>query len=286
MLSLLNTLRAAPAVAGLLAALAAAPASAVQIVFDNFATGSSQALLQRNGNATFVNGALRLTPDEQSQVGSAFLKQGLQIGRDADFSTSFRFRIDSVRPGIDRRADGLAFVIQGGGSDFIGGSGSDLGYMEPNTLGGGYFYAVEFDTFEPDNPSASHVAVTRTDANGTTVIGRQFTTALPLDNGQIKNVHLEYGEFGIERRLQVSLSEDGGGGGTSFAVVLPDDLFHFGGDSTFVGFTGATGDRFASHDILSWTFALPEPGMLPLVAIGAIAMLGIRRVRPYRWRQA
>lgn len=286
-----NAMRLACAI-GLLAALPAAPVHAFEIKFDNFADLTERSQLQCNGSASSsgacinAGSALRLTPDSASQAGSAFYKHGLLVQRDQDVSTDFSFRINSAGRGPDERADGLAFVVQGGGPGFLGGTGVNLGYMNAGTPAGGYFYAVEFDTFKNGSvgdPSDNHISITRTEGNVTRVLKTVDLNALPvpaplMDNGEIKNVRIEFGFHGIADNLSVFLSE--GAGVTPVAVlsmVLPDDVFHFGGESTYFGFTAATGDRYSSQDILSWTLAIPEPGSLPLLAIGCCAMLGLGR---------
>jgi hypothetical protein len=60
-------------------------------------------------------------------------------------------------------------------------------------------------------------------------------------------------------------------------TVLPDDLFDFGGASTYLGFTAATGDGFANHDILSWRFNVPEPGALSLLGTAGLLLAAGRR---------
>lgn len=279
--------------AGLLAAVAgAAPAGAVSINIGNFGGPTNQALMQINGSACFsttcpnAGTALRLTPNEPGQAGSAFYNQGFFVPRDTDIDTSFKFRINSPGRGVDERADGLAFVIQGGGPGFIGGSGGNLGYMNSSSPTGGYFYAIEFDTFgnaSTNDISDNHVSVTRTEGGVTQVLRTVNLNALPvpkppMDNGEVKNVRIEFNSHGIDNNLLVFLSE--GAGAVEQLVlnmVLPDDVFHFGGASTFFGFTASTGDRYASHDILSWTLNIPEPDSLPLLAIGAGAMLVLGR---------
>ncbi|OEZ52501.1 L-type lectin-domain containing protein [Duganella sp. HH105] len=286
-----NAMRLACAI-GLLAALSTAPAAALEIKFDNFANAAERSLLQLNGSACFsdtcpgAGSALRLTPDAPGLAGSAFLRQGLAVQRDTDVAADFSFRINSAGRGPDERADGLAFVVQGGGPGFLGGTGVNLGYMHSTSPSGGYFYAVEFDTFKNGSvgdPSDNHISVTRTAGNVTEVLATVDLDKLlfpvpPMDNGEIKNVRIEFGFHGIKRNLSVFLSE--GAGVTPVRVlnmVTPDDVFHFGGDSTYFGFSASTGDRFSSQDILSLTLAIPEPGSLPLLAIGCCAMLGLGR---------
>lgn len=234
-------------------------------------------------------------PDQPSQAGSAFYRQGLFVNPTTDFSTDFTFQITSSRDQPDQRADGLAFVVQGSGPDFLGFTGESLGYRLGPPVAQRYFYAVEFDTHynsATNDQSDNEVAITRTrpgdprlgePAAVTEVIASANLSAAPnirplLDNGQVKNVRIEYGFHNQERRLSVLLSE--GAGITpqlALQTVLPDDLFHFGGASTYLGFTAATGARFANHDILSWRFNVPEPGALSLFGIAGLLLAAGQR---------
>ncbi len=278
---------------------AASPVGAVEITFNDFSGSADRALIQTNLNAAFVGSALRLVPDQQSQAGSAFYRQGLPVNPTTDFSTDFTFKITSSNQ-PDLRSDGLAFVVQGSGPGFLGSAGESLGYRWSGSgptppVTQGYFYAVEFDTHYnggTGDRSDNEVAITRTrpgdsrlgePAVVTEVVDSVDLGAGPnprplLDNGELKNVRIEYGFHNQAKVLSVFLSE--GAGITPQLVlrtVLPDDLFHFGGASTYLGFTAATGAGFANHDILSWRFNVPEPGALSLFGIAGLLLVAGRR---------
>lgn len=279
---------------GLFGAVCSMSASALDIKY-NFSNIVDQSQFQTNGSAAFVTPALpappttvlRLTPDQPGQAGSAFVRNPFFVQSTVDFSTDFSFRITSSNP-PSLRSDGLAFVVQGNGPGFLGQAGENIGYMGAPTGAGGYFYAVEFDTYangSKNDPSDNHIAITRTDASGVTTVKKSVDLSalgMPLlDNGEIKNVRIESNFDNINNNLSVYLSEGAGVTPTTrvLNMALPDALFHFGGASTYLGFTGATGDGFANQDILSFAVNIPEPGVLPLVGIGFCALLYWNRKR-------
>lgn len=263
-------------------------AQAMALILDDFSSSSEQALFQLNGNAGFVGNALRLTPDAQSQAGSAFLKQPLFIQSTADFSTQFTFRIHSAQgqfgPGL---SDGFAFVVQGGGDQFLGNGGGSLGYLGA-TNPASYFYAVEFDIHQNGGDvSNNSLAVVRVaPALGgpvaTTVGQVDLNTKLnghALENGNEWTAMLQYSFHNQVRQLNVFLAEGNDTLQYVLGVQLPDELFHFGGASTTMGFTGGTGGGFAAQDILAWQFQVPEPGSLPLLAMAGLGLLAAGRRR-------
>ena len=276
--------------AGLLAlALSAGGAQALEIHFPDFGGTAEQAMFQLNGSAGFSGNRLRLVPDQGGQAGSAFLKQGLFVQASTDFSTRFQFQVSGTQP-TSLRSDGFALLIQGAGPGLLGGGGERLGYREASLPPAPYYsYAIEFDTYynaATDDLSDNEIAVTRSTQQGTQVIAAVDLSTLPvprplLDNGQVKNVLVQYGFHGIDRQLSVFLSEGTDTPQLVLQANLPDELFHFGGASTTFGFTAATGGGWANYDILNWQLQVPEPsgGMLTALALAGLA-LGSRRRRP------
>lgn len=262
------------------------PVSAIEISIPDFSQAAGSLLL--NGNAQIHDKVLRLTEDAEGQAGSAFLKQGFLVNKTTDFQANFQFRIT---PGSDPdgSADGLAFVIQGSGSQFLGDAGGSIGYMGDVGNITRPVFAVEFDTHSNGNlndSSGNHVAITKiSGSNRDAVHLDSRDIPINFDNGIIKNVKIEYGYHNQPGRLNVFLSE---GYNVIPQLILsydfPDeDLFQFGGASTYFGFTAATGDGTSIHDIVSWGstasgpgISIPEPATLALFGAG-LAALGRRR---------
>ncbi len=255
----------------------------------SFPDFSSPTNLTVNGNAVvpFNTGTqqapvnvLRLNPDVQSQVGSAWfnVKQPVAGG----FTTTFTFQI--THAGFP--ADGLAFVIHNelpdgptyGGTAAIGGGGGGIGYDGIyNSL------AVEFDTYlnagpGPNNdPNANHVAIqscgtnansadhgaTYNDGTASCQLAMNSSLALPvegfinLSDGARHTATVSYTppSLGCEVCSGVmNVTLDG-------VLLFPDgvsvnlsSLLSLDNGTAWVGFTGATGYYSENNDILNWVF--------------------------------
>ena len=134
----------------------ASQAGAAVISYPDF---SSVAGLTINGNAAQSGNALRLTPANFGQSGSAFSTSTVSLASNASFSTYFQFRFTNpggACDGLGCGADGLVFVVQTVGNN-VGGAGGGIGYDGiPNSLG------VEFDTWNNggiDNNSSNHIGI-------------------------------------------------------------------------------------------------------------------------------
>jgi len=155
--------------AGALALAWVASASAQQVRFPDFSTGTSN--LQMKGSAhvaTFHSAkVLRLTDGypgvgaTHPETSSAWFElppsADVNLGRQSvntGFTTYFKFRIDTAAI-CCTPADGFAFVIQNSSAAALGTGSGGLGYAGiPNSL------AIEFDTYQnPWDPNANHVAV-------------------------------------------------------------------------------------------------------------------------------
>ncbi|MFZ0805207.1 MAG: L-type lectin-domain containing protein, partial [Candidatus Sulfotelmatobacter sp.] len=256
---------------------------------------SNQSCIRANGTATFAPGTgtttvLQLTTSSGNQTGSAWYNtpQVVQGG----FTTSFQFQFTnpSTPP-----ADGIAFVIQNAGTGAIGyaaNNGGALGYGDdddnsnpstgegiPNSL------AVEFDSFQntwdpqPGINGVSHVAIQSCGTgrntshhlalcNGSSgpssTLGQPVLTSNFAD-GNMHNVTIQYFPAcptcnpATVANIQVLLD-----GNSVYPNGVPVDLSSIGlgnGGTAYVGFTGATGSDFETHNILNWTFGQTQQGM-------------------------
>src|SRR5687768_16767704 len=100
-------------VAAVLVVAGASQADAAPIVFSGIP-------METNGSAGLVGPTLRLTPNVNTQVGSAWTStiQSVQLG----FTSSFQFSINT--PGGAGFADGFAFVLQSAGTNALGATGT------------------------------------------------------------------------------------------------------------------------------------------------------------------
>jgi hypothetical protein len=213
-------------------------------------------LLNLVGNAVRLEDRLRLTADQESQAGSAWLptKQSVQGG----FEVAFQWQIS--RTGQAEGADGFAFVIQNANGLALGDGGGGIGYNGiPNSL------IVEFDTLQnpPEefggnlgDPNNNHISMQSrgtlpNNADPTFSLGS--TTAIPLlADGSVHNAKVAY----VPGTLTIFLDDL-----TSPVLTVPIDLgttLSLDNGQAWVGFTAATGGRSQAHDILSFSFVGTE----------------------------
>ncbi|XP_004301118.1 PREDICTED: L-type lectin-domain containing receptor kinase IX.1-like [Fragaria vesca subsp. vesca] len=230
------------------------------------------------GNA-HPDGSLRLTNSALDQnlnysTGRAtyketFLLRQNSTGKLADFTSSFTFAIQS-----DGRsnfpADGLAFFLAPAGSslDSILGQGCSLGLPVNNSLENytksGILYfeypfvAVEFDIFlNVDSGNRSIDLGLNYTHVGIDINSLKSNVTAPWDGGNIttggkNNATISYNSTSknlsvafttIQNEVQVIRNID-------FSV----DLLQYLPDKVIVGFSASTGQQFALHRIISWSF--------------------------------
>lgn len=230
------------------ALLGALPVSvSAQGGFD-FPDFTSIAGIALNGSASQIGSIMRLTPAAPEVAGSAWYAGKQVVG--GGFRTEFTFRI--TRGG----ADGFAFLIQNHDLAALGTVGGGIGYSGfPNSV------AVEFDTWNnavAADPNGNHISVhtggpLENNGRHENSLGADTTIPLLADGG----VHAAAIEYSVhDNKLKVFLDDPVTPrlvvGLDLSATLLLDD------GAAWVGFTAATGGVVQSHDILSWTFALPN----------------------------
>jgi hypothetical protein len=169
------------------------------------------------------------------------------------FKTSFDFLITGNQGWM---ADGITFCIQNQGPNALGGNGGGIGYgADPNNSSQpsiGKSVAVKFDVFQnwPD-PSDSCTGLF---TNGATPVGG--IDLLP------SNVNLQSGD-----PMRATLSYDG----KILTVTITDTLTQasatqtypidipgtVGGQTAYVGFTGADGAAVSDASVLTWFYTSP-----------------------------
>ena len=166
--------------------------------FNDFVDTSS---LNLNGSAAATNGSLRLTPATNTQAGSAFINQALQVSDTTSFSTQFQFQISGGQG--TNGADGFAFVLQnsGAGANAVGITGGDVGYG-----GIGNSLAIEFDTYQgPGDPTNNHISLLQNGNTSTALLNTN--TDLDLNSGSILTSWIDYD--GTTDTLSFYLSNSG-----------------------------------------------------------------------------
>jgi hypothetical protein len=220
------------AASGVATVASAAPTTPPTI---NFANGfSSTTGLKLNGSAQTVNGRLRLTNGQSWQGGSAYYATRVGV---ASFSTTFSFQLTNAN------ADGFAFVMQGTGSTPVGAYGSGLGYV-----GVPHSVAIRFDL---SNDTGAGNNATGLSVNGAmpaspTDLGK---SGIDLHSGHTFNVAATYN--GTTLVVTITDAVTGVSASQSYVVNIPSVV---GSSSAYVGFSGATGNKAATQDILNWAY--------------------------------
>jgi len=211
-----------------------------QTVVLNFASGFATAgnALKFNGSAAIKTGTAELTSSQLNQAGSVFSTSRVNA---ASFSTQFSFQVSAG----SATADGFTFALQNTGATALGLSGGNLGYTNI-----GKSVAIKFDLYDNSGEGANST-------------GLYINGATPKNVGSIdllsRGIDLHSGH-----RFQVSISYDGTTltetitdtttGASATMSYLVDLLNVLGGNLAYAGFTGGTGGKTATQDILSWTY--------------------------------
>jgi Legume lectin domain len=213
-------------------------------------------------NLKFVGGAkrsrtsVRMTVALQHLSGAFWYqeKQPLAEG----FETTFQFQLTHPDPYHFHGADGFAFVLQTAGPRVVAGQGSAAGF----SLGAGTAkgiprsLAIFFDTYqnvEFGDPSGNYIAIC-TEGDGYWPARRLIHTRdLPvnLKDGKIHTARVTF------QPPQLSVFLDGGTAPVLSTAIQIANVTDEAG-AAFIGFTAATGNGYQNHDILSWSFSLPE----------------------------
>jgi hypothetical protein len=207
-----------------------------------YAAGFNAAGLVLNGSAAHAGTALNLTGDISFQAGSAFYAVPLNI---QSFSTDFDFQ------SVDGVSDGITFTIQNNGAGALGAFGKALGYG-----GIGKSVAVKFDSHNNDGEGTSSTGLYVDGATPTTPAFDLNQFAYDLTLSFPFHVHLGYDGANLAMTIKYE-----SGPGTdlppatfSFPIDIPSTV---GGNTAYVGFTGATGASISTQQILDWTFTNP-----------------------------
>jgi len=228
-------------------------------------------LLTLNNDATLTANVLQLTPEAQSQSGSAYFNNP-QVVKNG-FTTTFTYNIsDPNNVGYGAYpADGFTFIIQNAaaGLSALGNPGSELGYGplpgSPQTGSIENSLVIEFDTYQSDfDPNNNHVAVQSCGAGVanspaheapnsegfpdchlainpgiSSLLGQHTVTITYNATTQVLTVQLD-------SATAISLS--------NFSLASYVNLTGTNSDSAYVGFTGGTGGAVEQLNILNWTF--------------------------------
>jgi hypothetical protein len=227
----------------------------------NLANGfaSASGLVTVNGSAKFNGSALQLTDSTgNSEAGSAWYAVPVNV---QSFTTNFTLQL------LNAKANGMTFTIQNqpptssdssilyvsGGPNAIANNATGLGYSGSTGGVGGQTagllssLAVIFDLYDGSGN------LTGLYTNGANPVGSSIdmsSSGMSLHSGNPLNVTLAYN--GTTLTLTITDSKTKATFSKGWAINIPSTV---GGNTAYVGFTGATGGLTALQNVTSWTFA-------------------------------
>ncbi|MBT9330247.1 chitobiase/beta-hexosaminidase C-terminal domain-containing protein [Paracidobacterium acidisoli] len=203
----------------------------------NYPNGFSAAKVNLNVSALFSGTALQLTKNTAGQIGTGWYTTPVSV---SGFTTDFTFR-DTNASG-----DGLTFTLQNApkGLWAFGGNGSALGYQGITKS-----VAVKFDL---ENGSGTNPSTTGVYVNGASPVASSVdmsSAGINFHSGDIFKAHIVYS--GTTLTLTVTDTVTAATFTKQFTVNIPSTV---GANTAYAGFTGSTGARTATQQILSWTY--------------------------------
>jgi hypothetical protein len=205
---------------------------------------SSALPIQLNGNTSYNNNILQLTPNSASQTGSAFYRTRVRITK---WSTQFNLRFDSTQ------ADGTTFCIQPSSFTTLGGTGGGLGYLGINNS-----VAIRFDTYN-SGASPSPQGIFSTDIlTGGTIPGDlggsgNLNTTFGLTSNTTWNFIVTASYNGTTLSYTIQNSSNSNQSFTSNRTINIGTTI--GSCNAFIGFTSATGGATEACSIVSWNWS-------------------------------
>jgi hypothetical protein len=207
---------------------------AAQVPYDP--TGFPSATgLSTSGSASIAGTSLQLTSGGLFQSGSAFSATPVNV---QSFNTDFKFQLTNAA------ADGFTFAIQSGGPHALGSGGSSLGYAGiPQSV------AIKFDLHNNSGEGSDSTGLYTNGALPTIPAIDLTATGINLHSGDMMDANIVYD--GETLTLTITDLVTLASWSHPFVINIPGTV---GGNTAYVGFTGATGGLTATQRILDWTF--------------------------------
>ena len=203
----------------------------------SFGSGFAAGSLVTNGNSSIASSKLTVTPNAQTQAGSAWYPTAVNI---QNFTTDFTFQQTAGA----NTADGMAFVIQGNNTAALGATGGSLGYKGiANSL------AVKFDLYSNAGEGNDSTGLYTGGVDPSTP-AVDMTGTVDLHTGDVMKVHMTYD--GTNLAMTLTDSTTSATFSKTWAINIPSTV---GGNTAYVGFTGGTGGYTALQQVLTWTMS-------------------------------
>jgi hypothetical protein len=225
----------------------------------NFAAGFSAGGMQFNGHTKLNGSRLQLTDTSSTyQSASAFFATPVSV---TSFTNDFTFQLTSPN------ADGMTFTIQNSAPTLVGFPGGGLGYGAPaqgaTPLGIPQSVAVKFDLYDNDGEGINSTGL-YINGNAPTIPATTLGGNVDLHSGDIFHVVMTYD--GTTLKMTIT---DTANTAQTFTTSWPINIAStVGGNTAYVGFTGATGEQSVTQEILNWTYstsATTPPAKTPVV---------------------
>lgn len=207
---------------------------------ENFdaSSGFIGAAVTLNGSAALHGSKIRLTDGGASEAGSVWATNPVNIGQ---FSTEFQFQITNPN------ADGMAFVLQANSPYALGNPGGDLGYG-----GIGNSICIKFDLYDNSGEGTNSTGLFVNGQDPWTPATDLTPSGINLHSGDIFDVTMTYD--GTQKVLSVSIKDDSDHTKVATQSYNIDIAATIGNTAAFAGFTGGTGGKTATQDVLDWSY--------------------------------
>jgi hypothetical protein len=224
------------------------PWGGAQVVFEINDFKAEKESLTTVNDAKLFSSFLRVCPATSNTQGAAWYSEQ-KINLADGFYTEFEFKIRNTDNAKDG-GDGFCFVMQNQGSRVVGGTGNNLGYRNLDRA-----VAIEFDIVQDvGEESANHVCLSFFDPEKGYY--RKYATvhSIPeLNDGKSHFARIEYREGNLVFYLDSYLFPI-----LTVRIDIPKRINSNDGMG-WVGFTAATSNAYADHDLLSWTLGNYSP---------------------------
>jgi hypothetical protein len=201
----------------------------------NYANGFTAAGLSFNGGAIVSNGVLQLTDGGSMEGRSAWYSTQVPVNA---FTTDFTFQ------NLNALADGFTFTIQGVGVHADGNAGGSLGYQ-----GIGQSVAVKFDLYSNSGEGSDSTGIYVNGAAPTVPATDLTATGVNLHSQDVMHAHITYDGSNLVLTLTDTVTN--ATAKETFPINIPQ---YVGSTNGYVGFTGGTGGKVATQNILTWTY--------------------------------